>query len=242
MTLALAPWRLARAGRPGRRRPQGGRGGQPPYFKKDAIAWGWEFVTSEKWLGLDKARLAATVFDGEGGAAPGTRRPSSSGRRRASRPTGSSSSAPRTTSGPLGDTGPCGPCSELHYFQGNDIPCAEEKAGKKCQGVARDCDSGWLEILEPGLHAVRAERRWQAVAAAQALIDTGAGLERMASVAQGKRSNYDTDLFRNLIAAIEKVAGKRYGAGEGPDDVSMRVIADHARATTFLVGDGVSPP
>ena len=72
-------------------------------------------------------------------------------------------------------------------------------------------------------------------------IDTGAGLERMASVVQGKRSNYDTDLFRNLIAAIEKLAGKRYGAGEEPDDVSMRVIADHARATTFLVGDGVLP-
>jgi alanyl-tRNA synthetase len=140
----------------------------------------------------------------------------------------------------MGDTGPCGPCSELHYFQGNDIACAEEKAGKTCQGVACDCDR-WLEIWNLVFMQFERGGDGKLTPLPKPSIDTGAGLERMASVSQEKRSNYDTDLFRNLIGAIEAVAGKKYGATDAPDDVSMRVIADHARATTFLVGDGVLP-
>jgi alanyl-tRNA synthetase len=139
----------------------------------------------------------------------------------------------------MGDTGPCGPCSEIHYFQGNDIPCAEERAGRECQGVACDCDR-WLEIWNLVFMQFERSASGTLTPLPKPSIDTGAGLERMASVAQGKRSNYDTDLFQNIIRVIEKVAGKRYGASED-DSVSMRVIADHARATTFLVGDGVLP-
>jgi alanyl-tRNA synthetase len=209
------------------------------YFKKEAIAWGWEFVTSPAWLGLDATRLAATVFDGEGGlpwdeeayrlwAAQGV--PADRIHKLGA----------KDNFWAMGDTGPCGPCSELHYFQGGDIPCAVEQGGGTCQGVACDCDR-WLEIWNLVFMQFERGADGTLTPLPKPSIDTGAGLERMAAVAQGKRSNYDTDLFRHLIAAIEKLAGKRYGAGEAPDDVSMRVIADHARATTFLVGDGVLP-
>jgi alanyl-tRNA synthetase len=209
------------------------------YFKKDAIAWGWEFVTSPAWLGLDPARLAATVFDGEGGL-PWDQEAFDLWKAQGVPADRIYKLGAKDNFWAMGDTGPCGPCSELHYFQGGDISCAEEKAGRTCQGVACDCDR-WLEIWNLVFMQFERSADGTLTPLPKPSIDTGAGLERMASVAQGKRSNYDTDLFRNLIAAIEKAAGKRYGATDSPDDVSMRVIADHARATTFLVGDGVLP-
>jgi alanyl-tRNA synthetase len=226
------------------------------YFKKDAIAWGWEFVTSPQWLGLDTSRLAATVFAGEG-TLPWDEEAYELWKAQGVPPDRIHKLGAKDNFWAMGDTGPCGPCSEIHYFQGDDSPCAEEAAGRKCLGVACDCDR-WLEIWN--LVFMQFERSPDGALAAlpKPSIDTGAGLERMASVAQGKRSNYDTDLFQTIIRAIEKLAGKRYGASarsetaspaRGPesraeandDDVSMRVIADHARATTFLVGDGVLP-
>ena len=208
------------------------------YFKKDAIAWGWEFVTSPRWLGLPTDRLATTVFDGEGGL-PWDEEAFELWKAQGVPADRIYKLGAKDNFWAMGDTGPCGPCSEIHFFQGNDIPCAEEKAGKKCLGVACDCDR-WLEIWN--LVFMQFERSGDGTLTPlpKPSIDTGAGLERMASVAQGKRSNYDTDLFQNIIRAIEKLAGKKYGVNED-DSVSMRVIADHARATTFLVGDGVLP-
>jgi alanyl-tRNA synthetase len=208
------------------------------YFKKDAIAWGWEFVTSPSWLGLPKDRLATTVFDGEGGL-PWDEEAFELWKAQGVPPDRIYKLGAKDNFWAMGDTGPCGPCSEIHFFQGNDIPCAEEKAGKKCQGVACDCDR-WLEIWNLVFMQFERSADGGLTPLPKPSIDTGAGLERMASVAQGKRSNYDTDLFQNIIRAIERLAGKRYGK-DGDDDVSMRVIADHARATTFLVGDGVLP-
>src|SRR5512138_2629718 len=208
------------------------------YFKKDAVAWGWEFVTSPKWLGLDKSRLAATVFDGEGGL-PWDEEAFELWKAQGVPPDRIYKLGAKDNFWAMGDTGPCGPCSEIHFFQGNDIPCAEEKAGKKCLGVACDCDR-WLEIWNLVFMQFERGQDGNLTPLPKPSIDTGAGLERMASVAQGKRSNYDTDLFQNIIRAVEKLSGKRYGASED-DSVSMRVIADHARATTFLVGDGVLP-
>ncbi len=208
------------------------------YFKKDAVAWGWEFVTSPKWLGLAKDRLAATVFDGEGGL-PWDEEAYALWKAQGVPPDRIYKLGAKDNFWAMGDTGPCGPCSELHYFQGNDIPCAEEKAGRSCAGVACDCDR-WLEIWNLVFMQFERSAGGNLTPLPKPSIDTGAGLERMASVAQGKRSNYDTDLFQSIIRAIEKLAGKRYGANED-DSVSMRVIADHARATTFLVGDGVLP-
>jgi alanyl-tRNA synthetase len=208
------------------------------YFKKDAVAWGWEFVTSKQWLGLDASRLAATVFAGEG-SLPWDEEAFDLWKQVGVPEARIHRLGAKDNFWAMGDTGPCGPCSEIHFFQGDDIPCAEEKAGGKCQGVACDCDR-WLEIWNLVFMQFERSADGNLTPLPKPSIDTGAGLERMASVAQGKRSNYDTDLFQNIIRAIEKIAGKRYGAGED-DSVSMRVIADHARATTFLVGDGVQP-
>jgi alanyl-tRNA synthetase len=208
------------------------------YFKKDAIAFAWELVTSDGWLGIDQSRLAATVFAGEGGI-PSDEEAYGLWREQGVPESRIFKLGAKDNFWAMGETGPCGPCSELHFFQGNDIPCAEEKAGRGCQGVACDCDR-WLEIWNLVFMQFERSPEGGLTPLPKPSIDTGAGLERMAAVVQGKRSNYDTDLFQNIIRAIEKVAGKRYEAASD-DGVSMRVIADHARATTFLVGDGVLP-
>jgi alanyl-tRNA synthetase len=208
------------------------------YFKKEAVAWAWEFVTGPKWLGLDKERCAATVFAGEG-SLPWDEEAFALWKAQGIPEGRLHRLGANDNFWAMGDTGPCGPCSEIHYFQGNDIPCAEEQAGRPCLGVACDCDR-WLEIWNLVFMQFERAADGSLTALPKPSIDTGAGLERMASVAQGKRSNYDTDLFQNVIRAIEKLSRKRYRK-DPDDDVSMRVIADHARATTFLVGDGVLP-
>ncbi|HET9595275.1 MAG TPA: alanine--tRNA ligase [Anaeromyxobacteraceae bacterium] len=208
------------------------------YFKKDAIAFAWELVTSKDWLGIDRSRLAATVFAGEG-SIPWDEEAFELWKGQGVPEDRILKLGAKDNFWAMGETGPCGPCSELHFFQGNDIPCAEEKAGRPCQGVACDCDR-WLEIWNLVFMQFERSAEGALTPLPKPSIDTGAGLERMAAVVQGKRSNYDTDLFQSIIAAIEKVAGKRYDAATD-DGVSMRVIADHARATTFLVGDGVLP-
>jgi alanyl-tRNA synthetase len=209
------------------------------YFKKDAVAWGWEFCTSPSWLGLDRSRLAATVFQGEG-KLPWDEEAFDLWKAQGVPPEKIYKLGAKDNFWAMGDTGPCGPCSELHYFQGDDIACAEERAGKPCLGVACDCDR-WLEIWNLVFMQFERSADGSLTPLPKPSIDTGAGLERMASVVQGRRSNYDTDLFQSIIGAVQALAGKTYGATDAPDDVSMRVIADHARATTFLVGDGVLP-
>ncbi|HXN40339.1 MAG TPA: alanine--tRNA ligase, partial [Myxococcaceae bacterium] len=140
----------------------------------------------------------------------------------------------------MGDTGPCGPCSEIHFFQGDDLPCAEVSAGRQCKGVACDCDR-WLEIWNlVFMQFEKKDKDGPLLPLPKPSIDTGSGLERVAAVVQGKRSNYDTDLFRPLLAKVEELSGREYGASE-QDSASMRVIADHSRATAFLVADGVQP-
>ena len=164
-----------------------------------------------------------------------------SGRRRASRRTGSTSSARRTTSGRWATPAPAAPARSSTSSRANDIPCAEEKAGRALPGrrlrlrpLARD--------LEPRLHAVRARpgrrrsRRCRSPPSTPAPGSSGGRGGRRASA----RTTTPTS-SRASSARVEELAGKRYGASEADDDVSMRVIADHARATTFLVGDGVLP-
>jgi alanyl-tRNA synthetase len=208
------------------------------YFKQEAIAWAWEFVTGPQWLAVPKDRLAATVFAGEG-TIPWDEEAYGFWKAQGVREDRIHKLGAKDNFWAMGDTGPCGPCSELHFFQGDDVPCAEEAAGRKCLGVACDCDR-WLEIWNLVFMQFERGQDGGLTPLPRPSIDTGGGLERMAAVAQGKRSNYDTDLFQNIIRAIEKLSGKKYGVNED-DSVSMRVIADHARATTFLVGDGVLP-
>ncbi len=205
------------------------------YFKKDAIAYGWEFLTKD--LGLAKDRLTVTIFKGEQGV---PRDAEAHGFWLAHVPADRILElGAKDNFWAMGDTGPCGPCSEIHFFQGDSLPCLEEEAGRKCLGVECECDR-WLEIWN--LVFMQYDR--DAAGALNPLpapcVDTGMGLERVAAVVQGQLSNYGTDLFTPLLAAVAARAGKTYGASAS-DDVSMRVIADHLRAMTFLIGDGVLP-
>ncbi|WP_426745311.1 alanine--tRNA ligase [Myxococcus faecalis] len=205
------------------------------YFKADAIAYGWEFVT--KTLGLPPARLAITVFNGEGGI-PWDEEAFELWAKQGVARERIYKLGLKDNFWSMGETGPCGPCSEIHFHQGDNIPCVEEAAGKKCQGVACDCDR-WLEIWNlVFMQFERKEKDAPLIPLPKPSIDTGAGLERIASVVQGKRSNYDTDLFQSIIAKVVEVSGKPYSQETG---ASHRVIADHARAAAFLIADGVQP-
>ncbi|MFL5521203.1 MAG: alanine--tRNA ligase, partial [Gemmatimonadales bacterium] len=205
------------------------------YFKADAIAYGWEFVT--KTLGLPVERLAVTVFNGEGGI-PWDEEAFELWAKQGVPRERIYKLGYKDNFWAMGDTGPCGPCSEVHFHQGDDIPCAEVAAGRKCQGVACDCDR-WLEIWNlVFMQFERKEKDAPLIPLPKPSIDTGAGLERIASVVQGKRSNYDTDLFQGILGKVSELAGKPYTQEGG---ASMRVVADHGRAAAFLISDGVQP-
>ena len=208
------------------------------YFKREAIAFGWELVT--KVLGIDEERLAVTVFEGAEGIPADDEAAALWEEVAGVRKDRILRLGLKDNFWMMGDTGPCGPCSEIHFFQGNEIPCAEEQAGKACQGVACDCDR-WLEIWNLVFMQFERDAAGNMKPLPRPSIDTGAGLERLAAVVQGKRSNYDTDLLQSIIAAAAKIAGLTYESATEEQKTSLRVIADHARATAFLVGDGVLP-
>ena len=210
------------------------------YFKKEAIAFAWELVTSPNWFAIDKNKLYATVF---GGAeiAPGT----SLGVDEEAKSfwLGQNVPSERIVAIPglkenfwaMGDTGPCGPCSEIHYDMG---AIASDEGHADCQFP---CDCGrYVEIWNLVFMQFNRNASGSVTPLPKPSIDTGAGLERLAAVIQGKLSNFDTDLFQPLIQKAAELTGTRYGAN--PDsDASLRIIADHSRAATFLVSDGVVP-
>ncbi|MBI4510776.1 MAG: alanine--tRNA ligase [Deltaproteobacteria bacterium] len=207
------------------------------YFKSDAIAWAYQLLVKE--LGLDPGRMMFTVFGGDASLA-GV--PADDEARELWRKVAGVSNdqvmglSAKDNFWQMGDVGPMGPCSEIHFHQGDDIPCPEPT----CKGPACDCDR-WLEIWNlVFMQYERKEKDGPLGRLPAPSVDTGAGLERMTAVIQGKRSNYDTDLFQPLLAMTSNLAKRRYGQ-DPRDDASMRVIADHARATAFLVADGVFP-
>ena len=207
------------------------------YFKADALPFAWELLT-EVW-GLPPERLHVTVFKGEDGI-PRDDEAHAVWRRIVPEARIAEMGAAENFWA-MGDTGPCGRCSEIHYHRGDHLPCG----AARCLGIDCDCDR-YVEIWNNVF--MEFERRGDGALAPLPApsIDTGMGLERIVAVLQGALSNYDTDLFTPLLAAIGERAGVEYGgrAGCAPDaaaDVSMRVIADHLRAMTFLIGDGVVP-
>ncbi|MDF1563782.1 MAG: alanine--tRNA ligase [Deltaproteobacteria bacterium] len=198
------------------------------YFKEDAIRWSWDFLVGE--LGLDVDRLTVTVFRDDDEAAEIWERQIRVPRERILR------LGEKDNFWQMGDTGPCGPCSEVHYFQGDHLPCSEPT----CLGVECECDRH-LEVWNLVFMQFDRSADGTLTPLPKPSIDTGMGLERVAAVVAGKDSNYEVDLLRDVIAEVEAASGKTYGGGMSEDDISMRVIADHARATTFLVADGVMP-
>ena len=205
------------------------------YFKKQAIPFAWELLT-DVWK-LPPDRLYPTIFRGDANI------PRDDEAFEAWR-----GHVPAERIGELGaddnfwqmgDTGPCGRCSEIYYYRGPQIVCDEESAGK-CRGLECSCDR-FVEIW----NNVFMEFDRQADGTLKPLparsIDTGMGLERVTAVIQGKISNYDTDLFTPILVTVGERTGKHYHSGDDGADVSMRVIADHLRAMTFLIADGVMP-
>ncbi len=201
------------------------------YFKKEAIEYCWDLLT-EKW-GLPKERLKATVFTDDDDAFQLWKNIAGLSGDRILR------LGEKDNFWAMGDTGPCGPCSEVHFHQGDHLPCAEEQAGGKCLGPACECDR-WLEIWNLVFMQFNRDASGKMTPLPKPSIDTGMGLERLAAIMQGKMSDYDTDLFRPLIGHVERLSKIAYGASI-EHDVSMQVIADHARAATFLITDGVTP-
>ena len=200
------------------------------YFKRDAITFAWEFITGRQWLGIDPSRLMVTVYhtDDEAfevwnkvvgvpadrivriGDKPGT--------------VGVSDNFWQ-----MGDTGPCGPCTEIFYDHGPDVP------GGTPGSPDADGDR-WIEIWNLVFMQFDRSSDGKLTPLPKPSVDTGMGLERTAAVMQGVHSNYEIDLFVNLIRAVADLAGTKDLA-----NTSLRVVADHIRACTFLILDGVMP-
>src|SRR5712675_1584171 len=216
------------------------------YFKKEAVAYAWELVTSPEWFAIDKEKLHVTVF---GGAeiAPGK----TLGVDQEARGFWLAQNVPADRVVPvpglkdnfwaMGDTGPCGPCSEIFYDMG---PAASELGHADCKFP---CDCGrYVEIWNLVFMQFNRDASGTLTPLPKPCVDTGMGLERVAAVLQGVISNYDTDLFAPLTKRAAELCGvdvqqeKAIEEGRG-GAASLRVIADHARATTFLIADGVLP-
>jgi len=204
------------------------------YFKEESILFGWELIT--KVLGVPKDRLLVTYFGGEAGL-PADEEARAIWKKLTGfaddriRPFGA-----KDNFWSMGDTGPCGPCSEIFYFFG-DGPVDTSRMGDE---PALD-GSGWVELWNHVFMQFDRAADGKLERLPAPAIDTGAGLERLACVLQGVRSNYDTDQLRPIVELASEIAKKKYTATLQPDDVSMRVIADHARTTAFLIAEGIFP-
>jgi alanyl-tRNA synthetase len=196
------------------------------YFKKEAIAYAWEFLTVE--LGLPKDKLYVTVYNDDDEAAAIWHEQEGVPKERIYR------FGEKDNFWSMGDTGPCGPCSEIFWDNGPGTGCGSPDCAVGC-----DCD-GYMEVWNNVFMQFNRDKDGTLTPLPKPSVDTGMGLERISAVMQGVTSNYDTDLIQGIIRHIETVSGKRYRDNE-KDDASMRVMADHARAVTFLICDGVLP-
>jgi len=204
------------------------------YFKEEAIVYAWELLIKE--LSLDPSRFILTYFKGEDGV------PADEAARDLWRKVTGFGDDRIVGMGmadnfwAMGDTGPCGPCSELHYYVGPDLDVSRFGQEQTPEG------HGWMEVWNLVFMQFERKDKDSALEPLPApSIDTGMGLERLAGIVQGKTTNYDSDLLRALVDRAAELSGKRYGGTMAPDDVSMRVIADHARTASFLIAEGIMP-
>lgn len=196
------------------------------YFKKDAIAFAWEFLVKE--LGIPADQLWVSVFGDDDEAYGLWEEVEDLPKGRIVR------LGEKDNFWAMGDTGPCGPCSEIHIDQGRAAGCDRPDCAVGC-----DCDR-FLELWNLVFMQFNRSEDGKMTPLPRPSIDTGMGLERVAAVLQGKFNNYDTDLFQPIIQKLEELSGRKY-LDDQADTTAMRVIADHARATAFLVADGILP-
>ncbi|MCF7821882.1 MAG: alanine--tRNA ligase [Mariprofundaceae bacterium] len=195
------------------------------YFKKEAIAYAWEFLTVE--MKLDPARLFVTVFEEDDEAYDIWAKEIGVPADRIAR------IGAKDNFWAMGDTGPCGPCSEIFYDHGKQIPGGPP-------GTPEEDGDRYVEIWNLVFMQYDRDEEGTLNPLPKPSVDTGMGLERMAAVMQGTHDNYSIDLFKNLIAAACDVTGVTFGENS-EQDVSLRVLADHLRSVSFLMADGVLP-
>ncbi len=198
------------------------------YSKADAIAWAYDFITSPEHLGLPPERLYMTVFENDDEAIE----------------LWHEQGVPYDHISCLGEkdnfwaagpTGPCGPCSEIYFDQGEEFGCGGPDCGPGCD----DCDR-FLEFWNLVFTQYDRQEDGSLPELPHRNIDTGMGLERIAAIMQHKGTNYDGDLLSTLIGVGERLSGHAYGT-DAARDRSLRIVADHARAVTFMIGDGILP-
>ncbi len=204
------------------------------YFKREAIEYAWKFLTEV--MEIDQSRMVVSIFGGDDElpadeeAAKIWAEVSGFGPERIMR------CGAKDNFWSMGDTGPCGPCSEIFYFIGEgeaDVSKFDEEPGID--------GKGWTEIWNNVFMQFERHADGKLTPLPAPSVDTGMGLERLSVLKQGVTSNYDTDLLRPLVDLAAKIAGKKYGGSLSKDDISMRVIADHARTTAFMIAEGIFP-
>jgi alanyl-tRNA synthetase len=212
------------------------------YFKADAIAFAWELITSPNWYAIPLEKLYFTVFGGAEVSPGQTLGPDHDAAAlwvKIGAPQDRVVEVPGLEENfwAMGDTGPCGPSSEIHYDMG---PAASERTGPNCPNCTFPCDCGrYVEIWNLVFMQFNRDAGGKLNPLPRPSVDTGAGLERLAAVKQGVISNFDTDLFKPLILSAAHWCGR--DAKDEAIQPSLRIIADHARATSFLIADGVLP-
>jgi alanyl-tRNA synthetase len=196
------------------------------YFKKEAIQFGWEFLTDV--IGLPRDRLYISVFEDDDEAFNLWVNEVKMPRERIYK------LGEKDNFWAMGPTGPCGPCSEIFIDQGKAVGCGQPSCEVGC-----DCDR-FLEIWNLVFMQYDRDESGKLTPLPNPCIDTGMGLERLAAVVQGRTTNYDTDLMMSIINEAARITGKEYGK-QDEINVSLRVLTDHARASVFLISDGVIP-
>ena len=213
------------------------------YFKADAIKFAWDFLTGSKAegkLGLDPAHLWFTYFAGDENV-PADIEARDLWIKMGAKPERVLPFGAKENFWQMGDTGPCGPCSEIHYYMGDDAENPEKNRPEFVNAdVGDDTIEIWNLVFMQFDRSKDADGNFVLTPLPAPSVDTGAGLERIAAVMQGVKSNYDTDLIFPIIEFIAKLADKKY-VYKSQEGFAMRVVADHARTTAFSIADGILP-
>lgn len=207
------------------------------YFKEDAIRFAWDFLVNE--LGLEESRLWFSVFEGDA-EVPADDEARALWEKAGATPERILGFGRKDNFWQMGDTGPCGPCSEIHYYMGDEPENPEKNHPKYVNGEGDTTMEIWNLVFMQFERSADGKGGFKLEPLPAPSVDTGAGLERVAAVLQGVKSNYDTDLIKPIINKTAELAERFYEA-ETQSGFAMRVVADHARATAFAIADGILP-